>query len=60
MTKFLNSPFALSESKGIVEITSCGDVGYWGYGSLMSGFIIWLLNIGKTVLFIIDDTIQAY
>lgn len=42
IAKYFNSPFVLSKTKGIVEITNSRDMGYMVYGPLNLGFCHWL------------------
>lgn len=60
MEHFLNSPFALHEKKGLLYLKTEYDVGFAGYGALLTAFIHWLIgkHIGKKnekILFLARD-----
>lgn len=43
-SRFLNSPFALSETKGKIQISTMFDLGYLCFGPLVYSYIRWLIE----------------
>lgn len=56
----MNSPFALSETKGKLKVSSMYDFGYLFYGPLVLNFLLWLVRESRkkqidTLLFVSRD-----
>ena len=44
ISKVFNSPFALSKTKGVIEIDNLFDVGYILYSAVIMTYVFWILN----------------
>lgn len=47
-SKIFNSPFALSESKGIIRFSDFGVLGYCLWGGIIYSFLMWMVKEAKS------------